>query len=71
MTYHPIFYSTSAFTIINFGATPNPCPIVPLACVPVQLTILNPLVVLADTVDVILPSVFDTPAPFAFHDHPT
>jgi hypothetical protein len=32
---------------------------------------LNPLVVLADTVDVILPAVFDTPAPFANQFHAT
>jgi hypothetical protein len=44
---------------------------VPVAEVPLQLTILNPLVVLADTVDVILPAVFDTPAPFAFQFHAT
>jgi hypothetical protein len=41
------------------------------SCIPVKLTILNPLVVLADTVDVILPSVFDTPVPFANQFHET
>jgi hypothetical protein len=47
------------------GATPNPCPTVaPAVPLPVKLTILNPLVVLADTVDVILPAVFDT-VPFS------
>jgi hypothetical protein len=59
------------FDIIIFGVAPNPCPIVaPSEPLAVQLTILNPLVVLADTVDVILPAVFDTPAPFAnqFHE---
>jgi hypothetical protein len=52
-------------TITIFGATPNPCPIVPSEPVPVHLTTLNPDVVLALTVDVISPSVFDTPEPFA------
>ena len=35
----------------------------------VHLTILNPAVVFADTVDVISPFEFDEPAPFAFQFH--
>jgi len=48
---------------MTFGTAPNPCPIVAVDPVPVCVTILNPAVVLAETVDVILPSVFEEPAP--------
>jgi hypothetical protein len=53
------------YNITTLGATPNPCPIVALSNLyQYNLTILNPDVVFALTVDVIEPSVFDTPAPF-------
>ena len=77
--------STSGFSIVSWthngsanytvghglGATPNPCPTVALAPVPVQDTILNPLVVLAETVELIEPTVLAEPAPFAFQFHDT
>jgi len=48
--------------IITLGATPNPCPTVaPAEPVPVYFTILNPAVVLTDTVDDIEPLEFDEP----------
>ena len=51
--------SDLSLTINIFGVVPRPWPTVAVAPVPVQLTILNPLVVLAETVEVIEPSVFD------------
>ena len=39
--------------------------------VPVYLTIENPAVVLTDTVDAIVPSLFAEPAPPAFQHHVT
>ena len=54
---------TSRFlTIIISGATPNPCPNVAHRCTCPSNHIENPAVVLADTVDVIDPSLFDEPA---------
>jgi len=44
-------------TIIILGATPSPCPTVAFAPVPVYVTTLNPAVVLALTVEVIVPTV--------------
>ena len=53
------------------GATFNPCPTVPVAPVPVYVTTLHPLVVLALTDDVIEPLVLDTAVPPPFHCQPT
>jgi hypothetical protein len=51
-----------SLNIIQLGAVPKPCPTVEgFVPVPVQLTILNPLVVLTLTVEFISPSVFDEP----------
>ena len=53
--------------IINAGATPNPCPTVALAPVPVYVTTENPAVVFALTDEVIDPEVLLTAVPPAFH----
>ena len=59
-------------TIIISGATPNPCPTVAFAPVPVYVTILKPCVAPALIVDVIEPAVFVTAGvPLAFQLHPT
>jgi hypothetical protein len=42
------------------GATPSPCPILPLLAEAVNVTTLNPLVVFALTVEVIEPDVLVT-----------
>ena len=63
------------FVFVNttLGATPNPWPIVaPPVAVPVYVTILNPAVVLAWTVEVIEPEeLLDVVPPLAFHWYAT
>jgi len=54
------------FVRISPGATPNPCPTVALAPVPVYVTTENPAVVFALTDDVIVPAVLLTAVPPAF-----
>ena len=57
--------------MIKAGATPRPWPTVDVVPVPTYLTILNPAVVLALTVEVIEPLVLDDVVGLANHDHPT
>ena len=56
----------------KLGATPNPCPTVAFAPVPVYVLILNPAVVFADVAVVLmLPSVLLLPEPLASQPQPT
>ena len=64
---HQLSPAEVCFTKITAGTAPNPCPTVaPDVSFPVHLTIENPAVVFADTVDVIEPSELDEPDPPAF-----
>ena len=70
-TGHASVTPVNLFTIINFGAAPNPWPTVVTDPLPVYLTILIPAVWFTETVDAKVPSELAEPAPPAFQFQPT